>query len=257
MYNYEDDEDSFFERDWFGRRRATGYTSTHDRKRVVGKWADRYNTMSEAFFGSNFNTYRKNPLSDVTGIARTMLSVITGQNSKAFETGLSANLTGVGKLLDNKEAQVLPVNILLDEEKSIAQKEAVYDITPAKTDAFLGSTIEKAAMKAYQTRSEFQKTLQDLNTEDSRFSVETFLRGLINTERTSKSLSENFPGYSRFIKSFKSHSFEENYSKVNVNPDDPAGKLLDLAVKLIKFPSAIQPEEIDESSEIIKEFKKI
>jgi len=255
MYHYDDEED-FFERDWFGRRRSTGYTSTNNRSRVVGKWTDRYNTMSEAFFGSNFSSYRKNPLSDVTAIARTMLSVITGKNSKDFTTSLTANLAGE-KLNRVTTEQLLPVNLLLDKEKSEATKKATYDITPEKTDAFLGSTIEKAAMKAYQTRTEFGKTLSDLDTQNKNFSVETFLRGMLNTERTSKTLSDNFPGYSRFIKSFKTHSFENDYSKLNIDPDDPGAKLLDLAVKLVKFPSAITPEEIDESSEMIREFKKI
>lgn len=254
MRNYfdEDEYEDKWERDIFGRRKSAGYTNTHNRNRVLGKWSDRYSTMSEAFFGNSFTT-KKNPLGNVIGVAKNMLTMI---GAKKYN-----NLGKERFILDEtkrgaKSDIVLPVNLLRDKENS-TDKNIKYDLSPEKTDAFLGATLEKASLKRYQTEAEHQNTIRDLDTRRGDFTAQGFIRGILNTERTSNKMAEIFPGYSRFISSSKNHQYKDNYEKVEFDPENPGPKLLDLATRMIRFPSTIEEEDIKEHAEAIKDFEKI
>lgn len=245
----EDEDDERFERDFFGRAKSKDYTYSNERSRF-SRFSDNFGTMSESFFGTNFNK-RKNQLAPVLSVAKTMLKMVGAKpNHKGkFEF---VNKTDKRDLTKVK----LPMDMIIDHKKSKPEdKKVVYDLDPQKVDAFLGGTIENASLKRYQTNVEFEQTEKDKDPKST--DAFKFLRATLNTERVDKKLSEDYPGYNRFIQKYKNNLYESNYEAVPEDPDNPGAKLLDVATRLIRFPSSITEEEMSKYETEIQYFKKI
>jgi hypothetical protein len=128
------------------------------------------------------------------------------------------------------------------------------DNDPNLLDAFYGAAIQNACLASMQTTQEYQKTMQARDTSRGA-TVKDLLHSVLNTERIDKKLADRLPGYLKFVQKYKDHRFE-NYE----GPGPEAAKqkrLLDLVVKMLRYPANITEEDMDEFGEPLKAMERL
>lgn len=220
-------------KDWFGRRAEEAYTFADESKRLFS-WDKGRDAYSSYFIRSDESL--KNAAKMIGSMFR-VIGVPKGYKYNAnAKTGSSAE--------DCKTVQV-PLQMLRDENGQY------LDSDPKLLDAFYGASIQNAALATMQTESEYRATLRAKN----RGKVEDLMFSVLNTERIDKKLADRLPGYLKFVQRYKDHTYE-NYE----GPGEEASKqerLMDLIVKMLRYPANMDPEALKEFEVPIKQIERI
>jgi hypothetical protein len=81
------------------------------------------------------------------------------------------------------------------------------------------------------------------------------LFSVLNTERIDKKLSDRFPGYLKFVQKFKNHKYENAEPIAEDAPDQ--ARLMDLVVKLLRYPADIKDEDLEEFEKPVKSIERL
>lgn len=142
----------------------------------------------------------------------------------------------------------IPIGMLRDEDNQWVDD-------PATLDAFYGACIQNAALAAMQSDMDYKRTIQPRYGEDKK-SVHNLLTSVLNTERIDKKLADRMPGYLKFVQKFKNHTYENNYEAPA--EDAPAqARLLDLVVRMLRYPAHITEEELEEFKKPIESIERM
>jgi hypothetical protein len=142
----------------------------------------------------------------------------------------------------------IPLGMLRDESGAYLNND------PELLDAFYGSAIQNAALATMQTGSDYNKTLRARDT-SKNLTVKDMLFSVLNTERIDKKLSDRFPGYLKFVQKFKNHKYENAESIAEDAPDQ--ARLMDLVVKLLRYPADIKDEDLEEFEKPVKSIERL
>lgn len=208
--------------DWFGRRVEDSYTFNNEDRFL--SW-DRGRSSLSSFFT------RSRKGSEVSSAAK-----ILGSMFKVMDVPKKVKFEHSGHR--NKDHIQIPISMLKDEDGN-------YTDDVSHLDAFYGSALQNAALRSFQTLSDYQMTLNAKDVNRSSFKLKDLLFSVLNTERIDKKMSQRFPGYLKFVQKYKDYKFDENYQAPNES--DPARKrLLDLVLRMLRYPAHLTEEEMDE-----------
>jgi hypothetical protein len=223
-------------KDWFNRRAEDAYTFQDDSKRFFS-W-DKGRSSYSSYFIKNDNT-----LKEASKMIGSMFRVIGVPKTFKYTNDLQSTT----RHSDRVSVQV-PLSMLRDEDGNY------LDNDPNLLDAFYGAAIQNACLASMQTTHEYQKTMQARDTSRGA-TVKDLLHSVLNTERIDKKLADRLPGYLKFVQKYKEHRFE-NYE----GPGPEAAKqkrLLDLVVKMLRYPANITEEDMDEFGEPLKAMERL
>lgn len=201
--------------DWFGRDADYGYTHYDPTKRSIG-WDRGYTNYSDFFFGKG----AKVDMSEAAALIRTMCQVM----------GISRNKFSAGKRADTI---ALPTQLLAD----------------AGTDVFIGAALQNIAAYTHQDESERSYAHK---VEGGKINLNNLIKKVLNDERIGKLMSEDTPGYLRFIQKYKEHRYKSRPAYTNDNQH-----LVDLFERIISYPDQITEEELDKFKDAIAEIKEL
>mgnify|MGYP000208477757 CR=1 FL=1 len=208
--------------DWFGRRVEDSYTFNNEDRFL--SW-DKGRSSLSSFFTRN----RKG--SEVSSAAK-----ILGSMFKVMDVPKKVKFEHSGHR--NRDHIQIPVSMLKDEYGN-------YTDDVEHLDAFYGAALQNAALRSFQTLSDYQMTLNAKDVNRSNFKLKDLLFSVLNTERIDKKMSQRFPGYLKFVQKYKDYKFDENYQAPDES--DPARKrLLDLVLRMLRYPAHLTEEEMDE-----------
>lgn len=206
--------------DWFSRDADEGYTYYDPTKRSIS-WDKGLNNYSDFFFGQGYTTKRSTKVTEAAGLLSTMARVM-GVGIDEF----------AGKRKYTSKAH-LPTDLLQNHDLPM--------------DVFLGAALQNMARYVHQTAEEISYD----HRLDSNVSLEKFVQKVLNEERVSKLMSEDTPGYLRFVKKYKEHKYKERPE----HEGDKSKHLLDLFDRIIRYPEDITQEEVDEFAKPIDAIK--
>lgn len=226
-----------FVKDWFNRRAEDAFTHVDDSKRLFN-W-DFGRSSYSSYFTSDDNAAAK----DAGKILGSMFKVLgvpaNIKNSASAETVKSA--------LHSKDPKIhIPIKMLKDENGE-------YIDSPTNVDAFYGACIQNAAMVAMQTTSEYSRTMAPHFSKKK--DVKDLLNTVLNGERIANKIGERFPGYLKFVQKYKDYTYDENYEELPETASKQA-KLLDLVVKMIRYPAHINEEDLAEFEKPIQSIER-
>jgi hypothetical protein len=223
-------------KDWFNRRAEDAYTFNDESKRFFN-W-DKGRSSYSSYFIRNDNT-----LKEASKMIGSMFRVIGVPKTFKYTNDIQS----VSRNTDRTSVQV-PLSMLRDEDGNY------LDNDNNLLDAFYGAAIQNACLASMQTTYEYQKTMQARDTSRGA-TVKDLLLSVLNTERIDKKLADRLPGYLKFVQKYKEHRFE-NYE----GPGPEAAKqkrLLDLVVKMLRYPANITEEDMEEFSEPLKAMERL
>ena len=218
-------------KDWFNRRAEDAYTFNDESKRFFN-W-DKGRSSYSSYFIRNDNT-----LKEASKMIGSMFRVIGVPKTFKYTNDIQS----ASRSTDRTSVQV-PLSMLRDEDGNY------LDNDNNLLDAFYGAAIQNACLASMQTTWEYQKTMQARDTSRSA-TVKDLLLSVLNTERVDKKLADRLPGYLKFVQKYKEHRFE-NYE--GPGPEEAKQKrLLDLLVKMLRYPANITEDDMDEFAEPLK-----
>lgn len=223
-------------KDWFNRRAEDAFTFQDESKRFFS-W-DKGRSSYSSYFIKNDNS-----LKEASKMIGSMFRVIGVPKTFKYTNDIQT----ASRHTDRTSVQV-PLSMLRDEEGNY------LDNDPNLLDAFYGAAIQNACLASMQTTYEYQKTMQARDTSRGA-TVKDLLHSVLNTERIDKKLADRLPGYLKFVQKYKDHRFE-NYE----GPGPEAAKqkrLLDLVVKMLRYPANITEEDMDEFGEPLKAMERL
>lgn len=205
--------------DWFGRDADYGYTNYDPTKRTIN-WDSGYDNYSDFLFGKSKKSVN---MEEAASLLFTMSKVV-GMDRSQF-TG-NRNLSGKVHI---------PTDMLKDNSIS--------------TDIFLGACLQNIGRKVHQSADEYSA---DMKSENAT-STASFAYKILNTERVNNLMSEDTPGYLKFVQKYKKHKYKERPA-----PDttDKGKHLLDLFDRIIRYPENITEEELIKFKEPLDQIKK-
>lgn len=211
-------------RDWFGRSAEDAYTSYDSSKRAIN-WDKGYDNYSDYFFGkrSGFKTHSLK-LQDAASLLLTM-SKVMGVDVTRFKAGATGKTKDV----------VIPTDMLKDSSIS--------------TDVFIGAALQNMAHANYRSEEEIAHDAR----QSKALNLQKTVYGILNSERLNNLMSEDTPGYLKFVQKFKKHKYKDRPA---INPEDKFQKALELFDRIIRYPENITDEELEEFKEPLKFIKK-
>ena len=223
-------------KDWFNRRAEDAYTFNDESKRFFN-W-DKGRSSYSSYFIRNDNT-----LKEASKMIGSMFRVIGVPKTFKYTNDIQS----ASRSTDRTSVQV-PLSMLRDEDGNY------LDNDNNLLDAFYGAAIQNACLASMQTTQEYQKTMQARDTSRSA-TVKDLLLSVLNTERVDKKLADRLPGYLKFVQKYKEHRFE-NYE--GPGPEEAKQKrLLDLLVKMLRYPANITEDDMDEFAEPLKAMERL
>ena len=214
-------------RDWFGRSADDAYTNYDSNKRAIN-WDKGYDNYSDYFFGKRSGFVgSKMKLQDAASLLLTM-SKVMGVDVSRFKAGTAA---GVRKTKD----VVIPTDMLNDSSIS--------------TDVFIGAALQNMAHANYRTSEEIAHDAR----QSKALNLQKTVYGILNSERLNNLMSEDTPGYLKFVQKFKKHKYKD---RPEINPEDKFQKALELFDRIIRYPENITDEELEEFKEPLEFIKK-
>jgi hypothetical protein len=223
-------------KDWFNRRAEDAYTFNDESKRFFN-W-DKGRSSYSSYFIRNDNT-----LKEASKMVGSMFRVIGVPKTFKYTNDIQS----ASRSHDRTSVQV-PLSMLRDEDGNY------LDNDNNLLDAFYGAAIQNACLASMQTTQEYQKTMQARDTSRGA-TVKDLLLSVLNTERIDKKLADRLPGYLKFVQKYKDHRFE-NYE--GPGPEEKKQKrLLDLVVKMLRYPANITEEDMDEFAEPLKAMERL
>lgn len=223
-------------KDWFNRRAEDAFTFNDESKRFFNwdKGRERYSS----YFMRNDNT-----LKEASKMIGSMFRVIGVPKTFRYTNDIES----VRKRTDKTSIQV-PLSMLRDEEGNYLDNDHKI------LDSFYGAAIQNACLASMQTTYEYERTMLYRDTSRSG-TVKDLLFSVLNTERIDKKLADRLPGYLKFVQKYKEHRFE-NYE--GPGPEEAKQKrLLDLVVKMLRYPANITEEDMDEFAEPLKSMERL
>jgi hypothetical protein len=208
--------------DWFSRDADEGYTHYDHSKRSIN-WDKGLKNYSDFFFGKGHRTSDIGKTKEAAGLLSTMSRVMGVAIDK---------FVGKKRMTDKVH---LPTDMLNNAELSM--------------DVFLGASLQNMARFVHQSPEEIRLT----NLAETTPTLERFVTKVLNEERVSKLMSEETPGYLRFVKKYKEHKYKDR-------PEfdgDKSKQLLDLFDRIIRYPEQITEEEITEFAKPIEAIKEL
>jgi hypothetical protein len=218
-------------KDWFNRRAEDSYTFTDDSKRLFN-WDKNRSAYSSYFIREDES------LKTAAKMVGSMFRVIGVPKKTQFTN--KSNMT--------TNSVQIPLGMLRDESGAYLNND------PELLDAFYGSAIQNAALATMQTGSDYNKTLRARDT-SKNLTVKDMLFSVLNTERIDKKLSDRFPGYLKFVQKFKNHKYENAEAIAEDAPDQ--ARLMDLVVKLLRYPADIKDEDLEEFEKPVKSIERL
>lgn len=204
---------SYF-RDWFGRDADYGYTYYDPYKRSMG-WDKGYTDYSDFFFGKG----AKVDMSEAAKLISTMSRVVGIDKSK-FRAHMSI------------DGAHIPAHML---------KEGI------STDVFIGASLHNVAQYVHQDEGE-RRTSIDLT--GGKATVAKYVAKILNDERVNKLMSEETPGYLRFIQKYKEHKYKDRPTYEN-----DSQHLMDVFDRIMRYPDKLTEEELEKFKEPISQIK--
>lgn len=220
-----------FGRDWFNRRKEDAYTYVDETRKAFDWESGRTNYSS--YFVRNTDT-----MQNAAKMVGSMFRVIGVPKDTKFT---SSNVKG---------SLNIPLHMLKDEEGKWSEPDG------AKLDAFYGACIQNAALKSFQSSSEYNATQAVVNKDKGRFSAKDYFTAILNTERIDRKLATRLPGYNKFVQKYKNHAYEENYEPLDPSEDEQK-RLLDLVTRMLRFPATVTEEELVEFKEPLKKVERL
>lgn len=223
-------------KDWFNRRAEDAYTFNDESKRFFN-W-DKDRSSYSSYFIRNDDS-----LKEASKMIGSMFRVIGVPKSLKYSNDIQTGKRGY------RDAKVqVPLSMLRDEEGNYLDRDEKL------LDAFYGAAIQNAALATMQTTKEYEKTMLMRDT-SSGVSVKDLLASVLNTERIDKKLADRLPGYLKFVQKYKEHRFE-NYEGPGVEAPKQK-RLLDLVVKMLRYPANISEEDMEDFGEPLKAMERI
>lgn len=203
-------------RDWFGRDADYGYSYYDPAKRTVS-WDKGYTNYSDFFFGGGASSIN---MEEAASLIRTM-SQVMGVDTTKFSA--QRNADGIQ----------LPAQLLKEHG----------------TDIFIGASLQNMAKHVHQNAIERAKSHKYTL---GSASISKLVNHTLNEERVNKLMSEETPGYLRFIEKYKKHKYKDRPVPTSDNEH-----LLDLFDRIMRYPENITEEELEKFKEPIENIKKI
>lgn len=222
-------------KDWFGRRAEEAYTFADESKRFFS-WDKGRSSYSSYFIQSD------NSLKEAAKMVGSMFRVIGVPKTFRYAHDIQS-----ARRNDLPTVQI-PLGMLRDEEGNY------LDNDPTLLDAFYGAAIQNACLASMQTTDEYVKTLNARDTSKNA-SVKDLLFSVLNTERIDKKLADRLPGYLKFVQKYKDYRFE-NYEGPGVEAPKQK-RLLDLIVKMLRYPANLTEEDITEFEAPLKSMERL
>lgn len=210
-------------RDFFGRKEKDDFSFAQDEKRLV-RWDQGLKHYSD--FLSNGKNKTSNETASLLG---NMFNVMGISKKQKF----SANTSDSNTLR-------IPIALLGKGSEKVEGD---------KTDIFYGTAIHEAAYKTAFNGGDLRKVDQ-IKLKAKQKDLPNFISSLLTDEYVHRDLSKNFPGYSKFVQKMKADMYT-NMEKVNTDKGNVA-EILDLAVKLIRYPKDIDPEMLEKYAPLVK-----
>jgi hypothetical protein len=219
--------------DWFGRRAEDAYTFNNEDRFL--SW-DRGRSSLSSFFT------RSRKGSEVSSAAK-----ILGSMFKVMDVPKKVRFDHSGHR--NRDKIQIPISMLKDEDDN-------YTDSVEHLDAFYGAALQNAALRSFQSLTDYQMTLNAKDVNRSGFKLKDLLFAVLNTERIDKKMSYRFPGYLKFVQKYKDFKFDENYQAPDES--DPARKrLLDLVLRMLRYPTHLTEEEMEEFEKPMKHMQRL
>lgn len=216
-------------KDLFGRAEHNAFTFFDKRKKLI----DWENDVEEGEALSTYILGKGDVAKNAPKILGGMLGVVG--IDKRVETSLTAG---------RNKFQV-PLNMIYDTET----ESYVQDMN--KVDDFLGACIQQASLMKNLKAADFQD-LMGVGGKKSTDTVYEVIKSCIYQEMGDKSVADNFPGYLKFVQKNKNTTFKDNWTGPKMGASQRA-RFLDLLVRMLRFPSSVEEEEMEEFEKYIRE----
>jgi nitric oxide reductase activation protein len=223
-------------KDWFNRRAEDAYTFNDESKRFFN-W-DKDRSSYSSYFIRNDNS-----LKEASKMIGSMFRVIGVPKTFRYSNDIQTSKRGY----TDAKVQV-PLSMLRDENGNYLDRDEKL------LDAFYGAAIQNAALATMQTTQEYNKTMLMRDTSKNT-TVKDLITSVLNTERIDKKLADRLPGYLKFVQKYKEHRFE-NYEGPGIEAPKQK-RLLDLVVKMLRYPANITEEDMEDFAEPLKAMERI
>jgi hypothetical protein len=223
-------------KDWFNRRAEDAYTFNDESKRFFN-W-DKDRSSYSSYFIRNDNS-----LKEASKMIGSMFRVIGVPKTFRYSNDIQSSKKGYA----DAKVQV-PLSMLRDENGNYLDRDEKL------LDAFYGAAIQNAALATMQTTQEYNKTMLMRDTSKTT-TVKDLITSVLNIERIDKKLADRLPGYLKFVQKYKEHRFE-NYEGPGIEAPKQK-RLLDLVVKMLRYPANITEEDMEDFAEPLKAMERI
>ena len=156
------------------------------------------------------------------------MSKVMGVDVSRFKAGTAITVTKAKDV-------VIPTDMLKDSSIS--------------TDVFIGAALQNMAHANYRTAEEIAHDARQAKA----LNLQKTVYGILNSERLNNLMSEDTPGYLKFVQKFKKHKYKD---RPEINPEDKFQKALELFDRIIRYPENITDEELEEFKEPLEFIKK-
>lgn len=218
-------------KDWFNRRAEDAYTFNDESKRFFN-W-DKDRSSYSSYFIRNDDS-----LKEASKMIGSMFRVIGVPKTFRYSNDIQTSKRG-----HSDGAVQVPLSMLRDENGKYLDRDEKL------LDAFYGAAIQNAALATMQTTQEYNKTMLMRDTSKG-VTVKDLITSVLNTERVDKKLADRLPGYLKFVQKYKEHRFE-NYEGPGIEAPKQK-RLLDLVVKMLRYPANISEEDMEDFAEPLK-----
>ena len=218
-------------RDIFGRREKDEFSFNNEDRRLV-QWDQGLENYSD-FLNSG---KKKKSVNEIASLLGNMFNVMGISKKQKY----SANKS-------DKDTLRIPITLL--------GKKADALLSGNQTDVFYGTAINEAAYKIAFTNSERQR-VDEIKAGAKAKNLPNFISSLLTDEYVHRDLSKKFPGYSKFVQKMKADMYK-SMPVVEVEGKSNIAEILDLTIKLIRYPKDIDPEMLIKYEPLVSYIEKL
>ena len=218
-------------RDIFGRREKDEFSFNNEDRRLV-QWDQGLENYSD-FLNSG---KKKKSVNEIASLLGNMFNVMGISKKQKY----SANKS-------DKDTLRIPITLL--------GKKADALLSGNQTDVFYGTAINEAAYKIAFTNSERQR-VDEIKAGAKAKNLPNFISSLLTDEYVHRDLSKKFPGYSKFVQKMKADMYK-SMPVVDVEGKSNIAEILDLTIKLIRYPKDIDPEMLIKYEPLVSYIEKL
>src|ERR1035437_3459378 len=218
-------------RDIFGRREKDEFSFNNEDRRLV-QWDQGLENYSD-FLNSG---KKKKSVNEIASLLGNMFNVMGISKKQKY----SANKS-------DKDTLRIPITLL--------GKKADALLSGNQTDVFYGTAINEAAYKIAFTNSERQR-VDEIKAGAKAKNLPNFISSLLTDEYVHRDLSKKFPGYSKFVQKMKADMYK-SMPVVEVEGKSNIAEILDLTIKLIRYPKDIDLEMLIKYEPLVSYIEKL